>query len=118
MRSPLTINRRHFLAAAAVIAVATYAGTSANATEIDQYALETWEPLVGSGLAIGKTKATLAACRRSDHGGFTLSFEAEGHELDEGIHEVHHPGVGRVDLFMTAHGNRALAVINRTQGAK
>lgn len=118
MRSLLTINRRRFLAAAAVIAVATCTGTSANATEIDQYAIETWEPLVGSSLAIGKTKATLAACRSSDYGGFALVFETEGHELDEAIHEVNHPGVGRVDLFMTVYGNRATAVINRTQGVK
>lgn len=116
MRSPLTMNRRHFIAAVAVFTVVTCAGKPANATVIDPYDFETWGALVGSVVTVGTVSATLAECRRSVTGGFGLTFESDGRPFEEGIHVVKHPDVGHVELFMTAHRNRALATINRTQG--
>lgn len=104
-------SRRIFLAATAALAAVAASGVPAYAAtgKPDPYAAQTWERLVGDTLSVGGLQVRLAGVERST-AGFRLVMESDSADIAEGLHSVRHPGIGPVDLFLTSHGRRALAV--------
>ncbi|MBD8042566.1 hypothetical protein H9638_01950 [Arthrobacter sp. Sa2BUA2] len=111
MTPPTGPSRRIFLAGTAALAAVAAGGVPARAAagKPDPYAAQTWEPLVGEPLSVGGLQVRLADVERST-AGFRLTMESDSADITEGLHRVHHPGIGPVDLFLTSHGQRALAV--------
>lgn len=139
----MTLTRRQILrgvgAGAALLASATVTGLAAAATRRDvdlpgtdthPYRLDFWRGLVGSRLAtiddphpkisvVSVRDLRHIADKRRTRGSGDMFIVAlrgmGGHRLDEGIVALHHPTVGRFDLYIgpTGPGSDYQAVINR-----